>query len=199
MPTVQVLGARGTMFFVPLGIGAHLASWGIPESQIVDMDWWEERNFKTVKIVCTPAVHYSGRSLFSSNPTLWSSWSVIGPKNRFFHSGDTGFSPHFEEIGKRLGPFQLTSIKIGAYDYTWEGIHMSPEDAVRANVALRGVRMLPVHWATFNMAIHAWDEPIARAREAAAKNRVELITPQPGELVDGEKAFASREWWLPPK
>ncbi len=199
MQTVQVLAARGTMFFVPLGVGAHLVSWGIPETQIVDMDWWEEKPFRSVRIICTPAVHYSGRTLTRSNPTLWSSWTVIGPKNRFFHSGDTGFSPHFEEIGRRFGPFQLTSIKIGAYDYTWEGIHMNPEDAVRAHIALRGLRMLPVHWATLNMAIHAWDEPIARARTAAGKDRVDLLMPAPGEVVDVEKPFVSREWWLPGK
>jgi len=195
MNTVTFLARRGTIFFVPLGVGAHLESWGIAASQIVEMDWWESRSLGAVKIHCTPAVHYSGRSLTNGNQTLWSSWSIIGPSHRFFHSGDSGFSEHFAEIGKRLGPFDMTSIKIGAYDVTWEGIHMSPEHAVDAHVALRGRIMLPVHWGTFNLAVHDWDEPILRAREAAKNRHVNLVTPGPGEIVDADKSFVSTEWW----
>ncbi len=126
MKTVQFLAARGTVFFVPLGVGAHLASWGIRSEQIRQLDWWEKGEIRGVEIICTPAVHYSGRGLFNRNSTLWASWSVVGPRHRFFHSGDTGFSGHFTLIGIKYGPFDLTSMKIGAYDVTWEGIHMNP-------------------------------------------------------------------------
>ncbi len=193
--TARALAAKGTVYVVPLGIGSHLRKWGVPENRIVELDWWEEHVVRGVRFVCTPAVHYSGRGLFGGNKTLWASWSIVGPKHRFFHSGDTGFSPHLAEIGRRLGPFDLTSIKVGAYDYTWELIHMSPEHAVESHVALRGVRMLPVHWATFNMAIHRWDEPILRTKAEAAKRKVELVTPRPGEWVTAGAEFASSDWW----
>lgn len=195
MDTARYLTGKGTVYFVPLGVGAHLEAWNIPESQIVELDWWEKKNIKNISIVCTPAVHYSGRGLFNRKSTLWSSWSVLGPTHRFFHSGDTGYSKHFREIGDRLGPFDLTSIKVGAYDWTWDGIHMMPEHGVQAHLDLKGKKMLPVHWGTFNLAIHAWDEPILRTIRGAEENRVDLATPKPGEWVD----FASRpvfeKWW----
>ncbi|TGN02370.1 MBL fold metallo-hydrolase [Leptospira yasudae] len=195
MNTAKHLTSKGTKYFIPLGVGAHLERWGIPESQIVELDWWEKGNIGKVEIVCTPAVHYSGRGLFNRKSTLWSSWSVIGPENKFFHSGDTGYSPHFAEIGKRLGPFDLTSIKVGAYDYTWEGIHMNPEKAVQAHLDLKSKRMLPVHWGTFNLAIHSWEEPIRRTVDAAKPHSIDLVTPKPGETVDGRTAFPSEPWW----
>lgn len=167
METTRYLASRGTKYFVPLGVGAHLEAWGVPGSQIIELDWWEKKNIKNIEIICTPAVHYSGRGLFNRKSTLWASWSVIGPKHKFFHSGDTGFSSHFSEIGKRLGPFNLTSIKIGAYDWTWEAIHMNPERALQAHIDLNGRKMLPVHWGTFNLAIHSWDEPILRTVHGA--------------------------------
>ncbi|EMO59790.1 beta-lactamase family protein [Leptospira santarosai str. CBC1416] len=195
MNTAQYLAPRGTKFFVPLGIGAHLERWGIPENQIIELDWWEKGNVGKVEIVCTPAVHYSGRGLLNGKSTLWASWSVIGPKNKFFHSGDTGYSPHFMEIGKRLGPFDLTSIKVGAYDFTWEGIHMNPEKAIQAHLDLNAKRMLPIHWGTFNLAIHDWDEPIRRTVKSAKQHQIDLVTPKPGEIVVGGTTFLSEAWW----
>ena len=115
MHTVQHLATRGTAFFVPLGIGAHLQAWGVPDAQIHDLEWWKEESLKGVRIVSTPSRHYSGRGLGDKNATLWGSWSVIGPQHRFYVSGDTGFSDHFRAIGERFGPFDLSFIKVGAY------------------------------------------------------------------------------------
>lgn len=114
MDAVRHLAAGGARFFVPLGIGAHLERWGVPAAQVQEMEWWQEHVLGGVRIVCTPSRHYSGRGLDRSN-TLWSSWSVLGPRHRFFYSGDTGYSRLFQEVGTRLGPFDLAFIKIGAY------------------------------------------------------------------------------------
>lgn len=195
MRTVKHLAGKGTRFFVPLGIGAHLERWEVPAAQIVELEWWQSAKLDGLEIVCTPAVHYSGRGLFGGNETLWSSWVLRGGGQRFFHSGDTGYAAHFAKIGERYGPFDLTSIKVGAYDWTWEDIHMNPEQAVQAHKDLRGRRLLPVHWATFNLAIHRWDEPIVRTRTAADEQGVDLVTPRPGEPVNAGGAFASAAWW----
>ena len=79
------------MFFVPLGVGAHLREWGIPPERIVELDWGEEGHIGDLSIVCTPARHFSGRFL-TRNTTLWSSWAVIGPRHRAFFGGDTGYT-----------------------------------------------------------------------------------------------------------
>jgi L-ascorbate metabolism protein UlaG (beta-lactamase superfamily) len=197
METVRALAARGTRFFVPLGIGAHLERWGVPLAQIEEMEWWQKKTLGGVELVCTPTRHYSGRSLGDRSATLWSSWSVLGPRHRFFYSGDTGYSRHFEEIGARLGPFDIAFVKIGAYGpgAPWADIHMPPEQAVQAHREVRAKRMFPVHWSTFNLAYHDWDEPIRRTVAEARRTGVELVTPRLGEWVDADREFASTPWW----
>ena len=197
MATVQHLAARGTRFFVPLGIGAHLERWGVPLAQIEEMEWWQRKALGGVEFVCTPTRHYSGRGLGDRSATLWSSWSVLGPQHRFVYSGDTGYGTHFEEIGSRLGPFDVAFVKIGAYGpgASWLDIHMSPEQAVQAHRDLRARRMFPVHWSTFNLAYHDWDEPIRRTLAEARRTGVELVTPRLGEWVDADREFASTPWW----
>ena len=197
MRTIQQLARRGAAFFVPLGIGAHLQVWGVPAAQVHDLEWWQERSVRGVRIVSTPSRHYSGRGLTDQRATLWTSWSVIGPAHRYYVSGDTGYSDHFRAIAERYGPFDLSFIKIGAYGpgAPWLDIHMSAEDAVRAHRDLRARRMFPVHWGTFNLAFHAWDEPIRRAVAAARANGVDLLTPRIGEMVDADRAFAFNPWW----
>jgi L-ascorbate metabolism protein UlaG (beta-lactamase superfamily) len=197
MATVQALAARGTRFFVPLGIGAHLERWGVPPAQIEEMEWWQRRPLGALEVVCTPTRHYSGRGLGDRSATLWSSWSVLGPRHRFFYSGDTGYSAHFREIGDRLGPFDLAFVKIGAYGpgRAWTDIHMPPESSVQASREIRARRMFPVHWSTFNLAYHDWDEPVRRALAEARRTGVDLVTPRLGEWVDADAAFASTAWW----
>ena len=198
MDTVRALAARGSKFFVPLGIGAHLERWGVPAAQVEELEWWQERTLVNgVRIVCTPTRHYSGRGLNNRSSTLWSSWAVVGPKHRFFYSGDTGYAKLFQDIGARLGPFDLAFIKIGAYGpgAAWTDIHMTPEQAVQVNRDVRARRMFPVHWSTFNLAYHDWDEPIRRTLAEAKRAGVDLVTPRLGEWVDSNREFRSTPWW----
>ena len=197
MRTIQYLSSKGTRFFVPLGVGSHLDEWEVPESQITELDWWESAELGRLAIVCTPAQHYSGRGILDYKETFWSSWSVIGPRYRVFYSGDTGFSDHFQAIGNRLGPFDLAIIRIGQYGpgASWIYSNVDPEDAVEAHLAVQARRMLPVHWGTFNLAFHDWDEPIRRAVEAANEKNVDLVTPRVGEVVIAGEPFSSHSWW----
>jgi len=197
MATVRRLAQRGSRFLVPLGIGAHLERWGVPLAQIEELEWWQERSLGHVRIVCTPTRHYSGRGLGNRSTTLWSSWSVIGPQHRLFYSGDTGYGKLFQDIGARLGPFDMAFIKIGSYGpgAAWTDIHMTPEQAVQVHRDVRARRMFPVHWSTFNLAYHDWDEPIRRTVAEATRVGVELVTPRVGEVVDADRPFASTRWW----
>src|SRR5690606_13807740 len=93
MPTIEALAKREVPFVVPLGVGAHLAYWGVPEERIVELDWWGEARFGDLTIVCTPARHASGRQIFDQNATLWAGYALRGPTHRVFFSGDTGMFP----------------------------------------------------------------------------------------------------------
>jgi L-ascorbate metabolism protein UlaG (beta-lactamase superfamily) len=195
MPVIRALAARGTHFFVPLGIGAHLERWNVPQSEIHELDWNQSQTLHGLEITSTRARHYSGRNPLHVDETLWTSWVVKGPQHRFFFSGDSGYSQAFAAIGKQHGPFDLTLIKIGASDPTWSEIHMTPEEAIQTHGDLHGAVMIPVHWATFNLAFHSWIDPADRALAAAAKSRAKLYVPKPGELVEPSSLPPQQRWW----
>jgi L-ascorbate metabolism protein UlaG (beta-lactamase superfamily) len=154
LPTVRgLLRTQSAPFVVPVGIGAHLRGWGVPEERIVELDWNDEASVGELTLTCTEARHFSGR-FFARDTTLWSSWAIAGPERKVFFGGDTGYTPAFAEIGARLGPFDLTLLPVGAYNEAWKAIHMDPEEAVQAHGDLGGRVLLPVHWATFNLAFH---------------------------------------------
>jgi L-ascorbate metabolism protein UlaG (beta-lactamase superfamily) len=194
MDTVRTLSARGATFFVPLGVGAHLERWGVPAAQRKELDWNESARLGLLDIVALPSRHFSGRRGVDAYETLWATWAIIGPSHRVFFSGDTGWFDAFAEIGSTLGPFDLTVIKIGAYGPTWPDIHVNPEQAVAMHLAVRGKLMLPVHWGTFNLAYHDWNEPPERLIRAAT-GRIAFVLPRPGDVVDVRNPQPVTKWW----
>ena len=185
----------GMRFIVPLGVGAHLEKWGVAPARITELDWWESTQLGALTLTATPARHFSGRGLSDKNHTLWASWSVKGPTHRVFHSGDTGPFAGFVDIGAQQGPFDLTLLKIGAYGEGWPDIHVTPEQAVEAHGKLRGKALLPIHWGTFNLAFHSWDEPADRVVLAAVANGTKLFVPRPGESIEPAAAAMTDAWW----
>jgi L-ascorbate metabolism protein UlaG (beta-lactamase superfamily) len=188
-------------FVVPLGVGAHLRKWRIPDDRIVELDWNESHRIGELTLVCTPARHFSGR-LFTRNSTLWASWVIIGPRHRAFFGGDTGYTKSFAQIGMDHGPFDVSLLPVGAYHPAWPDIHMNPEEAVRAHLDMaepgKGL-LVPIHWATFRLAPHPWAEPVERLLAAADPAGVEVVVPRPGERVDPdaptEPASTFEPWW----
>lgn len=193
--TVKALLPRQLHWFVPLGVGAHLRTWGVPEALVTELDWWEEAKAGGLTITATPARHFSGRGIGNANSTLWSGWVFAGDTHRVFYSGDTSLHDQFAEIGARLGPFDLTMIEVGAYDALWADVHLGPEQAVRAHIESRGKVMLPVHWGLFDLALHGWTEPIERVLVEAARRSVMVATPQPGGMVEPSRLGTQSRWW----
>ena len=194
---VRELAPQGVQFAVPLGVGADLEAWGVAADQIIELDWWEGAAVGSLALVATPARHFSGWQVTDRDRTLWASWTLVGPKSRVFYSGDTGWQDDFKEIGDEYGPFDLTIMKCGAYGDGWPDIHINGIQAVEANQLLKGRRMLPVHWLTFDLALHPWEEPVIQAVETGAELGVEVITPQLGELIDLQRRVETTRWWEP--
>ncbi len=186
-----------TRFVVPLGVGAHLEYWGVPAERIVEVDWWQRVPLGDLEIVSTPIRHASGRHVFDRDATLWSSYALVGPAHRAFFSGDTGLFSALQDIGDRLGPFDVTLLEIGQYHRAWPDWHMGPEQAVFAHRLLRGRVFVPVHWGLFNLAYHSWTEPIERSVVAAQAQHVVMVAPRPGERVEPTTVTESRvaQWW----
>lgn len=196
--TVRALvGHTDAPFVVPVGIGEHLRTWGVPDRRIVERDWGGRAEVGGLVLECAEARHFSGRGP-ARNTTQWSSWAVLGPRHRVYFGGDTGYTAAFRAIRRRLGAFDLTLLPIGAYCDLWPDVHMTPEQAVRAHTDLCGAErglLVPVHWATFDLAPHGWSEPAERAVAAADAAGVPIAMPRPGERVDAGRPTAVRDWW----
>lgn len=194
--SIKKLASKTRYFIVPKGVGKYLERWGVDKRKVVELLWWQEFQLDHVKITATPAQHFSGRALHDRNRTLWASWSICGEKRRIFFSGDSGYFSGFSEIGKKCGPFDLTLLECGAYNERWSQVHMFPEQTVQAHINLRGRILQPIHWATFNLALHPWYEPVERLLTAARNENVQLSLPQIGERasLNGESVL-NQHWW----
>lgn len=196
-PTLRALAKTEVPFVTSLGVGAHLQSWGVDPARITELDWWESHRLPGtgIEVTAAPSQHFSGRGLKDRNATLWSSLVVRGPRHRVFFSGDTGLTDQYAQIRERLGPFDLVMLEVGAFHPAWGDIHLGPENALEALQLLGGGAFLPVHWGTFSLAMHAWDQPAEALLEQAPRLGVQLVMPQLGEAVEPSQVDSVTPWW----
>jgi L-ascorbate metabolism protein UlaG (beta-lactamase superfamily) len=193
---------RGARWVTSLGVGAVLRGFGVRAEKISELDWTESVTLKGLEITAVPSRHFSGRSMFNRFETLWSAFVLKGTKHSVYFGADSGWWEGFAEIGAKYGPFDLTMLEIGAFDELWAAIHLGPDGAVRAFEALggddpqsRGL-MMPIHWGLFDLALHAWRQPIERLLELAGAKGIALWAPEPGrptEVVAGVEVRS--DWW----
>lgn len=181
---------------VPLGVGAHLESWGYALAKIHEADWYDKlavTDRLTIHLI--PARHYSGRWLTRSK-TLWGGYVLESGGRRVLFSGDTGYGPHFKELAQRFGGFDLVALDMGQYDPRWPYIHMNPEEAAQAAEELHAKALLPAHVGKFNLARHAWNEPFKRISAASKNKSYRLVTPMIGEPLQlDEQTQHFSQWW----
>lgn len=184
-------------FYTALGVGSHLKSWGVPENKITELDWWESSTVEGINLTACPARHFSGRALIDQNKTQWASWAIAGAKHKIYFSGDGGYGPHFTEIGKKYGPFDLALLECGQYNDAWKAIHMMPEESVQAGIDVNAKLIMPIHWGAFKLAVHEWTEPVKRFKAESEKRNLTMLHPFIGERFELGKDFPQEEWWLP--
>lgn len=198
---ILALQDRTRWFIAPTGVGDLLIDWGVPATQVRQLAWWQATELGGLELVATPAQHFSGRGLTGRNRTLWASWvlrehPVTSPDGlRLFFSGDSGYFQGFAEIGKRYGPFDLTMVEAGAYDRRWQDVHMRPAQTVQAHRDLQGRWLLPIHNGTFDLAFHAWQEPLEQVRQIATAQGLPVTTPRMGERLDLRQPHPGSAWW----
>ncbi|MBD3642061.1 MAG: MBL fold metallo-hydrolase [Marinobacter sp.] len=196
-PSVQRLKPKVRQVLAPLGVGSYFQGWGYDASIIREGDWFDRFDLVgNVRVHLIPARHYSGR-LLTRGKTLWAGFVLETPDRRILFSGDSGYGPHFTEIGKRFGGFDFVALDSGQYDPRWPYIHMTPEEAVAAAEELNARSMMPAHVAKFTLARHSWDEPFERITVASEAKGFDLLTPMIGEPVqlDGEGFERFGSWW----
>ncbi len=196
-PTIRALRKTSVPFVTSLGVGAHLAAWGIAPDRIVELDWWESHTLPGtgLSVTAAPSQHFSGRGLKDRNATLWSSMVIRGPRHAVFFSGDTGLTTEYEVIRARLGPFDLIMLEVGAHHPAWGDIHLGPENALKAHQLLGGGRFLPVHWGTFALAMHPWDSPAETLLRLAPAAGAQLLMPPLGHAVEPAHDHPLVPWW----
>jgi L-ascorbate metabolism protein UlaG (beta-lactamase superfamily) len=193
-PSILQLIPLGVPFVTSLGVGAHLESWGVPSERIIELDWWEATRIDSLTITAAPSQHFSGRGVSDRNRTAWSSMVVRGPRHSIFFSGDTGLTDEYVAIKEKLGPFDLVMLEVGAWHPAWGDIHLGPENALQAHALLGGGAFLPVHWGTFNLAIHAWNEPPETLVKLAPTN-APLVMPRLGQPIEPGHVQSVDPWW----
>ncbi len=197
LPTVRALAGTGVPFVTSLGVGAHLEAFGVPPDRITELDWWQAHRVPGTGLTVTaaPSQHFSGRGLKDRNATLWSSFAVQGERHSVFFSGDTGLTEAYAEIRQRLGRFDLVMLEVGAHHPAWGDIHLGPRNALQALQWLGGGAFLPVHWGTFSLAMHAWDEPAETLLAQAPPLGAHLLMPQLGQPVEPAQVDGVVPWW----
>lgn len=194
--SIMKLKDKVEMFYTPLAVGVHLKAWGVEEDKIIELDWWQEARYLNLEFICTPAQHFSGRKLKNRQSTLWSSWVIRSDKESIFFSGDSGYGPHFKEIGEKYGPFEFAMMECGQYNELWPDIHMFPEETIQAGMDIGASALMPIHWGAFQLALHSWTDPIERAVIKAGQLNSILVTPKIGQpiMIDSLEGLDT-SWW----
>ncbi len=193
--TMRRLAKSDVPIVTSLGVGARLERMGITPERIIELDWGEFVDVRGLRLTATPAQHFSGRGTSDRNHTLWSSWVLQTAQHSVFFSGDTGLTEEFITIGKRFGPFDLVLLEVGAFHESWGDIHLGPGNALRAFEMLGGGTLLPVHWGTFNLALHAWNEPAETLLQLAERDGARVLTPRLGQVFEPAHLDGATPWW----
>ncbi len=193
--TVKRLKKKLKRILVPMGVGSHFRHWGFDPAIITEVNWYDSVSInEQVSIVATPAHHRSNRTM-KTRKTLWASYVIEADGYKMYYSGDTGYSPHFKDIGARYGPFDLALMECGQYNVQWPQSHMFPGQVAQASFDLKARMVMPVHWGMFAQSVHAWNEPVKRFLIAADSLGVKVSVPFIGQPYVVESVIERVEWW----
>jgi len=195
MASIRKLISKTKQYYVALGVGRHLESWGVNADCITEFDWWDQKAFENnITIHFTPSRHFSGRGLGDRFKSLWGGWVIHAAQENIYFSGDGGYGKHFAEVGNELGPFDFGFMECGQYNENWHQIHMYPEESVQAALDAKVNKAMPVHWGAFALAQHHWKDPVERFSQEALSKNLSYCAPFPGDLFTIETADPTG-WW----
>jgi|TARA_B110000444_G_scaffold258249_1_gene298656 L-ascorbate metabolism protein UlaG (beta-lactamase superfamily) len=175
------------VFLVPLGV----KQWFLNQSieNVIELDWWDQYQMKNTQITFTPVQHWSSRTIFDRNQSLWGGWFIKNNDHSLIHLGDTGYTNDFKEINKKLGAVDLALIPIGAYAPRWfmKFSHMNPSEAVQSFLDLEATKAVGMHWGAFILTDEPVDEPPKMLEEELVLKSIDkklFITMKHGETID---------------
>jgi len=195
LPTLERLAERGTpRAIVPLGNLNLVQGAGIPT--VDELDWWQSvRVSPDVTITLVPAQHFSMRTLWDRNQTLWGGFVISGYSGNVFYSGDTGYGPHFQEISRRFSPIRLAILPIAPFrpQKTKEQapryrsiVHMGPAEAVKAHLDLGAPFTIAAHYQAFRLGIEGFDDAVTVLDSTLNEHNLKpdtFVTPVLGQAI----------------
>jgi L-ascorbate metabolism protein UlaG (beta-lactamase superfamily) len=171
VPTLRrLLAKHAPRIVTALGNGLVLTKSGLGDS--TELDWWQATPLSdAVTVTAVPAQHFSSRGVSDRNRNLWCGFVISGPSGHVYFAGDTGWGPHFEQIRQRFSPIRLAMLPIGAYLPRWfmSPVHIGPDQAVEAHLALRASTSVPMHYGTFDLGDDGETQPVEELRAAIAE------------------------------
>jgi L-ascorbate metabolism protein UlaG (beta-lactamase superfamily) len=194
LPTLNRLAEKGTsQAIVPLGNRALVRGAGIPF--VDERDWWQSvRVSPDVTVTLVPAQHFSSRTLWDRNETLWGGFVVSGPSGNVFHAGDTGYGPHFREIARRFSPIRAALLPIAPFrprpsqvplPYS-SGVHMGPAEAVQAHLDLGAQISIAAHFQVFQLGADGFDDAVNELASSLRERNLKpdaFLAPTPGRVI----------------
>lgn len=195
--TIRKIRSKVGHVICGLGVGSHFDRWGYAPENITELDWWETAHLENgMSLTATPVRHFSGRTFFHKNNTLFCSYVLQSESKRIFIGGDSGFGPHFEEIGKRFAPFDLIFLENGQYNTAWHYIHLHPSESAEVIRLLQPKVVMPVHHSKFALSNHDWKAPLQAIIQHRSE-QIEILTPMIGQFVafDNTSSFQVN-WWV---
>ena len=189
LPSLRELEKKAegkTLFYAPLGTAELLESEKL--HNVKEFDWWEEATFKDLKIAFTPAQHWTKRTPFDTNQSLWGGWLVQDAAWKFLYTGDTGYSKDFQDIHARYGDVNVTMMPLGAYEPRWfmKQQHINPEEFILIHKDLHSKISIPVHWGTFRLSDEPMAQPTKELNDLIQRDKFEpgaFHVPKHGEII----------------
>lgn len=195
---IVALDNKTAQFIVPLGVKGHLVRWGVNPQKIIELDWDESTQIGETKMTFVPSRHFSGRTFPpAKNQSLWGGYVIQAVDFSIYFSGDGGYGNHYKERIAKYAPFDLVLMENGAYDERWSEIHSFPEQSVQAVRDVGASRVMPMHWAKFDLANHAWTDSIERFIQSANPHNLTVATPKIGQVFNVfDKQLPNEKWWV---
>ena len=194
--TIKKVDAKVKRYIVPLGVDSILKGWNVASEKIVSLSWWESVEVDGTTFTLTPSQHFTGRNPLKGKSTFWGGYYMSNDHHKVYYTGDGGYYDVFERVREKLGAPDIMIAECGQYDNAWAKIHMFPEETVKAGLDTQTKWLIPVHWGTFCICNHAWDDSIKRVTAAASENGLSLATPRIGQTVKYDEIESYNEaWW----
>ena len=181
--TIRKVDDKVRKYIVPIGVDVILKGWGVDESKLLTLSWWESIELEDVRYTLIPSRHYTGRNPLHTFATLWGGIYVSNEYHTFYYTGDTGYCDIFKKVYESFGKTELMLADCGQYDKGWANTHMFPYQTVRAAQDAKAKCLIPVHWGAYRLSNHPWDEPPRAAKKAAEEMKVNIYVPRIGQRV----------------